>query len=105
GGEERGWRGRGEVRWGDAELATSRRLFARLNNSAPPYFPENDHVAPTSEPVLPFPDASVAVDPEPSSKEYAATSPGEPDAGVVAKAVFEYGPRLPAASVARTRYV
>jgi len=55
-------------------------------------------------PALPVPDASATVVPVPSLKEYAATGDGPPPARVVAVAVFEYGPRFVAASVARTRY-
>jgi hypothetical protein len=55
-------------------------------------------------PVLPFPDRSLTVEPVPSSKLYAATRP-EMVAKVVAVAVFEYGLKFPAASVAFTWYV
>jgi hypothetical protein len=46
-----------------------------LKESALPYFPAAVQVAPEIVPVLPFPDASLMVGPEPSSKEYAAVSP------------------------------
>src|SRR5215469_182981 len=46
-----------------------------LNCSAFPYLPEAVHVAFVILPVLPFPEASVTVVPDPSSNPYAATSP------------------------------
>ena len=46
-----------------------------LNCNAPPYLPDVDHVAFVTEPLFPFPDASVTVEPDPSSNAYAATIP------------------------------
>ena len=59
-----------------------------LNCNALPYLPDAAHVAFAIVPLLPFPDASVTVDPDPSSNPYAATNPDDA-AGVVALAVFE----------------
>ena len=59
-----------------------------LNCSALPYLPAVAQVAFVIVPLLPFPDASVTVVPDPSSNPYAATSP-DGAAGVVALAVFE----------------
>src|SRR2546430_12696878 len=72
-----------------------------LNESAFPYLPNVVHVAPLIAPLCPLPEASAAVVPEFSSKPYAATRVDAP-ACVVALATFEVGPRLPAASIART---
>ena len=80
----------------------STRAFVPLNESAPPYFPAGAQVAFETVPPLPLPDASATVVPVPSLKPYAATSPLEFDGDVVADAVLENGPRLPAASSART---
>src|SRR5262249_10112981 len=43
------------------------------NCNAPPYLPAVLHVVFETVPLLPFPDASVTVEPEPSSNPYAAT--------------------------------
>jgi hypothetical protein len=76
-----------------------------LNDNASPNFPAVDHAAFTNVPLLPFPDASAVEPPCPSSNPNAATGVGAPPPpDVDADAVFEYGPRLVAASVARTRY-
>jgi hypothetical protein len=60
-------------------------------------------------PVLLLPDASITVAPDDSSKAYAAArvpvAGGGGVACVVALAVTEYKDRLPAASLALTRYV
>ncbi len=58
-----------------------------LNCSALPYLPAAAQVAFASVPVLPLPDASVTVVPDPSSNAYAATSP-DGAAGVLALAVL-----------------
>src|SRR5262249_17914951 len=91
----------------DVEFGMSMRELVPLKFSPFPYFPAEVQVAFTSLPVWPFPDASAVVVPDPSSKPYAATSVGPPPPPelVVAPAEFEYGPRLAAASFARTRYV
>src|SRR6185295_551911 len=46
-----------------------------LNDNADPYLPALDQVAPEIVPVLPLPEASLTVLPDPSSKAYAATRP------------------------------
>src|SRR4051794_6963503 len=46
-----------------------------LNERAEPNFPAADQVAPEIVPLLPVPEASAAVVPEPASKAYAATRP------------------------------
>ena len=58
-----------------------------LNCSALPYLPVVAQVAFAIVPVLPLPDASVTVVPDPSSNPYAATKP-DGAAGVVALAVL-----------------
>src|SRR4051795_8370131 len=85
----------------EAELGTLTRALVPLNESAPPYLPAAVQAALASEPALPFPELSATVVPAPASKEYAATSP-EAAVFVVLLVVVEKGPRLPAASVART---
>src|SRR5688572_26886194 len=45
------------------------------NESAPPFLPVADHVAPVIVPVCPLPVASAAVGPVPASNDQAATSP------------------------------
>src|SRR3954467_6831146 len=72
-----------------------------LNTSAWPYLPTAVHVALLIVPVFACPDRSLTRVPVPSSKEYAPPRLGLVDA-VVAVATLEYGPRLPAASCART---
>jgi hypothetical protein len=49
------------------------RALEPLKLSALPYLPAAVQVAPDTIPVLPFPDESATVDPEPSPNEYAAT--------------------------------
>src|SRR5690349_9683101 len=91
------------VRCSDAASGMSTRALLPLKDRALPNLPAVLQVAPpTSVPVLPLPDRSATVVPVPSLKPYAATRPGVV-AGVVALATLEYGLRLPAASVARTR--
>src|SRR3954451_6392668 len=63
------------VRSSVAASATDTRLDVPLNRSAAPNRPAGTHVAPAIVPMLPFPDASPAVEPAPSSNPYAATSP------------------------------
>ena len=89
-------------RCSEAESGIVTSALVPLNCSALPYFPDVVQVAFAIVPLLPFPDASVTVVPDPSSNPYAATKP-DGAAGVLAFAVFVYGLRLPAASVARTR--
>src|SRR5436190_10486172 len=84
----------------DVEFGTLTRALVPLNTSALPYLPAVAHVVAETVPVFPLPDESATDVPVPSSNEYAATSP--PVAGVVAVAVFETSPTLPAASMART---
>src|SRR5882724_13694957 len=86
----------------DAALGTVTTALVPLNTSALPNFPAVVHVAPLIVPVLLFPEESATVGPAPSANPYAAISPATVF-GVVALATLEYGPRLPAASVARTR--
>jgi hypothetical protein len=85
------------------ESGTVTRALEPLNESALPYLPAVDQAAVPIDPPFPLPDASATLVPPPSLNEYAATSPVDA-AGVVAEAVVEYGPRLRAASWARTRY-
>src|SRR5262245_48259920 len=85
-----------------AESATVTRAFVPLKLSALPNLPWVVQPAEPMVPTLPLPEASAVVDPEPSLNARAATRLDVPDA-VVAVAMFEYGPRLPAASAARTR--
>src|SRR3954453_14451299 len=85
----------------EAELGTFTRALVPLNESAPPYLPPAAQAAFASEPALPFPEASATVVPDPSPNPYAAPSP-EAAVFVVLLVVVEKGPRLPAASVART---
>src|SRR5262245_27092698 len=75
-------------------------VFVPLKASALPYLP-NTHVAFETVPELPLPEKSVTVVPVPSSNENAATSSGIVER-VVTVTTFEYGPRLLAASSART---
>ena len=59
-----------------------------LNCSALPYLPVAAQVVLVTVPVLPLPDWSVTVVPDPSSNPYAATKPEPVAAGVVALAVL-----------------
>src|SRR5262245_37823743 len=86
-----------------AESGTLTVAFDPLKDSPLPYFPAAVHAAFASVPVLPLPEASATVVPEPSLNAYAATRPPAVACAVVAVATFEYAPRLAAASVARTR--
>ena len=51
------------------------RAFVPLKESAPPYFPDADHVVFDVVPLFPVPEASLTVVPLPSLNEYAATRP------------------------------
>src|SRR5437773_3760937 len=93
------------VRCSEAESGTLTREFVPLKRSALPYLPAVVQVAFEIVPVLPLPEESATVVPLPSSKPYADTRPGATVACVVALAGLETGPRLPAPSIARTRYV
>ncbi len=64
------------VRCNDALSATVTRELLPLKLSAWPYFPVAAHVVFAVVPVLPLPDASATVVPDPSSNPYAATRPG-----------------------------
>src|SRR5919198_4673317 len=90
-----------EVRCSEALSATFTRAPPE-NDSALPNFPLVDHSALLSEPVLPFPDWSAVVAPEPSSRPYAATRPVGTTTETVALAWFDAGLTLPAASSAGT---
>src|SRR5215471_2610002 len=74
-------------RWSDVESLIVTRAFEPLNESALPYFPADVHVAFEIVPLLPWPDRSVTVVPEPSLKPKAATRFGFV-ASVVAVAMF-----------------
>ena len=68
----------------------STRAFEPLKLNALPNFPDAAHVAFTSVPVLPFPDASAVDAPDPSSNPNAATRPAGlavPGAGAIASKV------------------
>ena len=75
-------------RCSEAASGTVTSALVPLNCSALPYLPVAAQVAPVIVPVLPFPDASATVVPEPSSKPYAATRPVGA-AAVLAPAMFE----------------
>src|SRR5918996_3067462 len=66
------------VRSSVALSETVTHAFVPLNESAPLNLPPVTQVAPESVPVLPRPDWSPAVVPEPSSNAHAPTSPTEP---------------------------
>jgi hypothetical protein len=94
------------VRSRELESGTVTNELEPLNESALPNLPAlaPAHVALESVPLLPFPDRSAVVEPAPSSKAYAATSP--PVGGAVATVALtwlEAALRLPAASSAITR--
>src|SRR5262249_32705282 len=71
-----------------------------LKLSAFPYLPVVAHVAFEIVPLLPLPEESVTVVPEPSSNPYAATSPL---AEAAARVVVPAGRAPPAAAQTRTR--
>src|SRR5512138_368716 len=95
---------RAVVRWNDGVSLIVTREFVPLNDSAFPYLPLAVHVAFAIVPVLPCPDASATIVPEPSLNEYAAIRFGL-IVSVVALAALEFGPTLFAASRAATTYV
>src|SRR5689334_11200090 len=91
------------VRSSDFDSGIVTRLDVPLNESAEPNLPAAVQVAPSSVPLFPLPEASPAEVPPFSSNEYAATRPPVGGGGAtVAWACGEGGPRLPAASSART---
>src|SRR5262249_16196133 len=90
------------VRCSDAASGTDTNDDVPLNDNADPNFPDPDHVAPLIVPLLPFPEESPTVVPDPSPNEYAATRPDDAACVAVVK-VFGYGPWFPAASTALTR--
>ena len=78
-----------------------------LKLSAFPYLPVVIQVALPIWPVLPFPERSATVVPDPSSNANAATNVADGGGGaapVVAEATLEYGPTWLPVSRARTRY-
>ena len=76
------------VRCSDAASGIVTSALVPLNCNALPNLPDVDQVAFVIVPLLPFPDASATVVPDPSSNPYAATRP-DGAAGVLALAVFE----------------
>src|SRR5262245_27355340 len=85
-----------EPRFSEADEGTWTMAPLRSKESPPPYFPAV-HVAAVMVPLLPLPEMSVAVVPEPASNVYPATRPGGPvgAAGVTAVATLEYPLTLP----------
>ena len=90
-----------ELNCNEAELGTVTRALEPLNDNAPPYLPALAQVAPEIVPVFPFPDASADRRARPLIKRKRRHQPRRA-ALVVAEALLENGPRLPAASTART---
>src|SRR3954470_14783053 len=78
-----------EPRCSVAESGTFTVAFVPLNDRALPYLPETVHVAFESTAVLPLPEVSATVVPEPSLNANAATSPPTVPCVVVAAATFE----------------
>ena len=76
------------VRCSDAESGIVTRELEPLKLSALPYFPTAAQVVFETVPLLPFPEASATVVPEPSSNAYAATGVGAAAAWVVALTVL-----------------
>src|SRR4051794_32082100 len=89
----------------DVALAIRTVWEAPLKSSALAKRPWVVHDAPSITPAFPVPDASAVVVPAPSPKAQAPTSPGAEGwaAPVEASTTFEYAPRLPLPSAARTR--
>src|SRR5215470_4056843 len=92
------------IKWSDGASLIVTRDVAPSKTSALPYLPAAVHVAPVIVPVLPCPEPSPTVVPEPSLNENAAIRLGL-IAGVVTLAGLEFGPTLFAASRAATTYV
>src|SRR4029077_17538661 len=63
------------VRSSDGESGTVTQLEVPLNDRAPPYLPDVDHVVLETVPLLALPERSLTAEPVPSSKESAATRP------------------------------
>ena len=59
----------------DGDDATCTKLLDPLNDIAPPYRPDVDHDAPTTDPVFPLPDTSATDEPDPASNEKPNTNP------------------------------
>jgi hypothetical protein len=66
-----------DVKSSDAASGTVTFADVPLNDNAAPNFPDTDQVAVPIAPLLPFPDESATVDPDPSLNENAATRPDE----------------------------
>src|SRR5512139_3854996 len=81
-------------------LGTVTTALVPLNTSALPYLPAVIHVAALIVPLLPLPDRSVSVVPDPSLKPYAATRPLGAALDTVTETTAEVV-WLPAASRAR----
>src|SRR3954447_22682238 len=81
------------VSWSEAELAMLTRALLPLKEREPPNLPLVLRVAFAIAPLLPLPDESMTVVPDPSSNEYAATRRDVGTDGVVAVLWFEYCPR------------
>src|SRR6186997_3471181 len=90
------------VRSSEAESGTFTIALVPLKLKAEPYLPPVLQLALAMVPLLPLPDRSGRLVPEPWSKEYAATSPSGGAVLTVALASFEGALRLPAASSAAT---
>jgi hypothetical protein len=88
------------VRCSAAASGTVTQPVVPPNDSAPPYRPAVDQDAPVSVPVLPPPEASPTVDPVPSFRPYAATSPDGPAFATVTATGVDVR-RLPEESRAR----
>src|SRR5262249_2782251 len=93
------------VRSSDNELGMPTLELVPLKTSAPPNSPAEVQLVFVTVPLLPCPEASLTVVPEPSSNEYEATRVAVAPAGVMAVAGFEASPMFPAPSIARTWYV
>src|SRR5262245_12851802 len=90
------------VRSSELESGTLTIALVPLKLKAPPYLPLVLQVAFAIVPLFELPDRSGRLEPEPWSKEYAATSPSGGAVLTVALASFEEPERLPAASSACT---
>src|SRR5262245_53401167 len=90
------------VRSSELESGTFTIALVPLKLKAPPYLPLVLQVAFAIVPLLPLPDRSGRLVPEPWSKEYAATRPTGGAVETVALASLEDALRLPAASSACT---
>ena len=77
------------ARCNEAASGTVTRELVPLKLSALPYLPAAAQAVFARVPLLPFPDASATVEPDPSSNENAATGVGPLGTGVTAVAVLE----------------